>query len=54
MLKINSDGPVFAGLTGGVAHGSPSGQMVVADDDLRWGYDYTITRGSRRVSGLHH
>ena len=37
VLKINRDGPVFAGLTGGVAHGSPSGQMVVADDDLRWG-----------------
>jgi len=37
MLKINSDGPVCAGLTGGMAHGSSSGQMVVADDDLRWG-----------------
>jgi hypothetical protein len=37
ILKINSDGPVCAGLTGGVAHGSPSGQMAVADDDLRWG-----------------
>jgi hypothetical protein len=37
MLKINSDGSVFAGLTDGMAHGSPSGQMIVADDDLRWG-----------------
>ena len=48
ILKINSDGPVFAGLTGGVAHGSPSGQMVVADDDLRWGRLHNckgITRG---------
>jgi hypothetical protein len=54
ILKITSDGPVFAGLTGGVAHGSPSGQMVVADDDLRWGEDYTIARGSRGVLGLHH
>jgi hypothetical protein len=36
ILKINRDGAVFAGLTGGVVHGSPSGQMVVGDDDLRW------------------
>jgi hypothetical protein len=35
--KIDRDGPVFAGLASGVAHGSPSGQMVVADDDPRWG-----------------
>ena len=47
ILKINSDGPVCASLTGGVAHGSPSGQMVIADDDLRWGEDYTIASGSR-------
>ena len=37
VLKIDGDGPVFAGLAGGVAHGSPSGQMVVAADDPRWG-----------------
>jgi hypothetical protein len=24
VLKIDGDGPIFAGLTGGVAHGSPS------------------------------
>ena len=24
LLKIDGDGPIFAGLTGGVAHGSPS------------------------------
>jgi len=37
MLKIDGDGPVFAGLASGVSHGSPSGQMVVAADDPRWG-----------------
>jgi hypothetical protein len=37
MRKINRDGPVCAGLTGGMAPGAPSGQMVGADDDLRWG-----------------
>src|SRR5919198_3699301 len=30
VLKINGDGPVFAGLASGVWHGSPSGQVVVA------------------------
>jgi hypothetical protein len=35
ILEINSDGPVFTGLASGVAHGSPSGQMVVATDDPR-------------------
>jgi len=30
VLKIDGDGPVFAGLTGCVAHGSPSGQMPVS------------------------
>ena len=37
VVKIHGDGAVFAGLASGVAHGSPSGQMVVAIDDLRWG-----------------
>jgi hypothetical protein len=54
VLEIDGDSAVFAGLAGSVGHGSPSGQMVVADDDPRWGYDGTIARGSGRVSGLHH
>ena len=33
ILKIDRDGPIFAGLTGFVSHGSPSSQMVVAADD---------------------
>jgi hypothetical protein len=37
ILEINGEGPVFAGLASGVAHGSSSGQMVIADDDPRWG-----------------
>jgi hypothetical protein len=37
VVKIDGDGAVFAGLASGVAHGSPSGQMVVAIDDPRWG-----------------
>jgi hypothetical protein len=36
MLEINGDGPVFAGLEGGGAHGSSSGQMGGAVDDPRW------------------
>ena len=36
-LKIDGDGPVFAGLADGVLPGPPSGQMVEAADDLRWG-----------------
>src|SRR5262249_38084028 len=39
VVKIDGDGPVFAGLASGVWHGSPSGQVVVATDDPRWGYD---------------
>ena len=37
VVKIDGDGPVFAGLASGIAHGSPSGQMVGAADDPRWG-----------------
>src|SRR5919108_493654 len=54
VLEIKGDSAVCAGLASGVAHGSPSGQMVVADADPRWGYDCTMARGSRKVSGLHH
>ena len=36
IVKIDGDGPVFAGLVSGVTHESPSGQMVVATDDPRW------------------
>jgi hypothetical protein len=36
-VKIDGDGPIFAGLVSGIAHGSPSGQMVGALDDPRWG-----------------
>jgi len=37
MVKIDGDGPIFAGLVSGVAQGSPSGQMVGVIDDTRWG-----------------
>jgi len=37
IVKINGDSPIFAGLVSGIAHGSPSGQMVGAIDDPRWG-----------------
>ena len=33
--EINGDGAVFTGLAGGVAHGSPAGQMVDAIGDQR-------------------
>src|SRR5262249_16903363 len=51
VLEINGDSTVRASLASGVAHGASSGQMVVADDAPRWGYDCTIARGSRKVSG---
>jgi hypothetical protein len=35
--KSDGDGPVFAGLASCVAHGSPSGQMVGADDGPKMG-----------------
>ena len=37
VVKIDGDGPIGAGLVSGVSHGSPSGQMVGATDDPRWG-----------------
>ena len=37
VLEIAGESPVVAGLASGVAHGLPSGQMVVADDDPKWG-----------------
>jgi hypothetical protein len=37
VVKIDSDGPVFAGLASGVWHGSSSAQIVGATDDPRWG-----------------
>ena len=37
VLKIDGDGPVFAGLASSISHGSPSGQMVGVTDDPRWG-----------------
>jgi hypothetical protein len=33
ILKIDRDGPIFAGLADFVSHGSPLSQMVVAADD---------------------
>ena len=39
VVKIDGDGPVFASLARGAAHGAPSGQMVVVTDDPRWKYD---------------
>ena len=44
MLKINSDGAVFAGLAGRILPGSSSGQMVGAADDPTWGNTGTISR----------
>src|SRR5262252_2619819 len=37
MLEIHGEGPVFARLASGGAHGSSSGQVVGATDDPRWG-----------------
>src|SRR5438270_1190437 len=54
ILKINRDGPVFAGLAGCIVHGSSSGQMVGAADDLKWRKTCTISRRSRRAEVPHH
>src|SRR4029450_13439195 len=45
VLKIDGDGPVFTGLAGSAAHGSPSGQMVGVADDPRWTHAFPISRG---------
>src|SRR5262245_35226087 len=37
VVKIDGNGPIYAGLVSGIAHGSPSGQIVGATDDPRWG-----------------
>src|SRR5262245_27932575 len=42
MLKINRDGPVFAGLADCIVHGSSSGPMVGAADDPKWRNTCTI------------
>jgi transposase InsO family protein len=41
VLEIDGDSPVFAGLAGGVGHGSPSGQIVV-------GNSYAIKQACKR------
>jgi hypothetical protein len=54
MLKINRDGPVFAGLAGCIVHGTSSGQMVGTADDPKWRNTGTISRRSRRAEVPHH
>src|SRR5882672_4536264 len=48
VVKIDSDGSVFAGLAGRVAHGSSSGQMVGAADDPQWGKTCLMARRPRQ------
>src|SRR6266581_2389401 len=48
VVKIDSDGPVFAGLAGRVAHGASSGQMVGAADDPQWGKTCLMARRPRQ------
>src|SRR5262249_5263389 len=52
VLKVDSNGPVFAGLAGGVAHGSSSGQIVRVADDPTWGKACAIARGWEDVEVL--
>ena len=54
ILKVDGDGPVFTGLAGGVAHGSPSSQMVGVADDPRWTHAFPISRGWGRRRGFYH
>ena len=51
-VKIDGDGPVFTGLAGSAAHGSPSGQMVAMADDPRWTHAFPISSGWGRRRGF--
>ena len=52
IVKIDGDGPVFAGLAGGISHGSSSGQMVGVADDPKWGNACPIARRWGRHRGV--
>jgi hypothetical protein len=52
VAKIDRDGPVVAGLAGGVAHGSSSGQRVGAADDPAWGNACPMARRWGRHRGV--
>src|SRR5215831_13253244 len=52
VLKVDSNGPVVAGLAGGVVHGSSSGQIVRVADDPTWGNACAIARGWEDVEAL--
>src|SRR5712691_465910 len=52
VLQVDGNGPVFAGLAGGVAHGSSSGQMVGVADDPKWRNACPIARGWGRRRGV--
>src|SRR5215831_659144 len=52
VVKIDSDGAVFAGLAASVAHRSSSDQMVGAGDDAQWGNAYPIARRHAGVGAL--
>ena len=52
VLKVDGNGPVVAGLAGGVAHESSSDQMVGVADDPQWGNAYPIARRSGRHQGV--
>ena len=44
ILKIDSDGAVFAGLFGRCAHVSPPSHQVSSADETRWGSHVVISR----------
>jgi hypothetical protein len=52
VVKIDGDGPVFAGLASGGSHGSSSDQMVGVADDPRWTHAFIISRGWGRRWGF--
>jgi hypothetical protein len=52
VVKVDSNGPVVAGLAGGVAHGSSSGQRVRVADDPTWGNACAIARGWEDVEAF--